>query len=64
MARPSRIYEERMQGKGIALNDTKTKKCIDYLGQCGGDVEYYEYYEDGRWWHGHECSDCGEIQSG
>jgi len=28
------------------------------------EMEFYEFYEDGRYYHGYECHSCGEIQTG
>lgn len=28
------------------------------------EMEFYEFSEDGRYYHGFECHSCGEIQTG
>jgi len=36
----------------------KAKLCPDH------DMEFYEFEEDGEYYHGFECSTCGMFQTG
>jgi len=39
-------------------SDTQEPQCTDH------DMEFYEFEDQDGYFHGYECSSCGELQSG
>ena len=49
-------YLEKLRNSNDATE--KAKLCPDH------DMEFYEFEEDGEYFHGFECSTCGMLQTG
>jgi hypothetical protein len=43
---------------------TKKQRMADAWCRCDepGEPVYYEFFEDGRRYHGYDCSKCGKVQ--